>query len=155
MGGFKALFLVSGAVVAMASLAHAADLPPPPAVEPGPMMAPPDFSGWYLRGDIGFGVQTGSINPVVTPNPLIGAPANAFNSFYNSSLSTQGMFDAGIGYRTRIFSNKIPMSIQLNARDLERPGYKLQPIADFPDGTPNSYRILDPTLYILQVSFDL
>ncbi len=67
----------------------------------------------------------------------------------------QAFFDAGIGYRTKIFGNKIPMSIQLNARDLERPGYKLQPIADFPDGTPNSYRILDPTLYILQVSFDL
>lgn len=98
MGGFKALFLVGGAVVAMTSLAQAADLPPPP-LEPAPMMAPPDFSGWYLRGDVGFGVQTGNINPVINPNPLIGAPANAFNSFYNPSVSMAGEFGAGVGYQ--------------------------------------------------------
>ena len=69
MGGLRALFLTGGAVVAMGSLAQAADLPPPPAVEPAPMMAPAEFGGWYIRGDIGLGVQTGSINPVDHPEP--------------------------------------------------------------------------------------
>ncbi len=99
MGGLKALFLASGAAIAMASLAQAADLPPPPAIEPAPPMVAPEFGGWYLRGDIGIGAQTGAINPVINPNPLIGAPAGAFNSFYNSTLSAAGMFDVGIGYQ--------------------------------------------------------
>lgn len=98
MGGLKALLLVSGALVATATLAQAADLPPPP-IEPAPMMPAPEFSGWYLRGDVGFGIETGSIRPSISPDPLIGAPAGAFNTFYNSSLSTAGMFDLGIGYQ--------------------------------------------------------
>ncbi|MGO8834714.1 MAG: outer membrane protein [Roseiarcus sp.] len=99
MGGLKALFLVSSAVVAMTGLAQAADLPPPPPMEPAPMMPPPEFGGWYLRGDIGLAVQTGSINPAISPNPLIGAPADAFNSFYNPSISAGGLFDVGVGYQ--------------------------------------------------------
>ena len=71
MGGLKALFLASGAVLAATSLAQAADLlPPPPAVEPAPYV-PQEFAGWYIRGDVGVAIQTGSINPKVSPNPLI------------------------------------------------------------------------------------
>ncbi len=100
MGGLKALFLVSGAVVAMTSLAQAADLlPPPPPVEPAPIMPAPEFGGWYLRGDVGLAIETGSINPVISPNPLINAPAGAFNTFYNPSISAAGLFDAGVGYQ--------------------------------------------------------
>jgi opacity protein-like surface antigen len=99
MGGLKALFLASGAVLAATSLAQAADLlPPPPAVEPAPYV-PQEFAGWYIRGDVGVAIQTGSINPKVSPNPLIGTPSNAFNSFYNPSISTAALFDAGVGYQ--------------------------------------------------------
>ncbi len=100
MGGLKALFLVGGAVVGVTSIAHAADLlPPPPAVEAAPAMAPPEFSGWYLRGDVGMAVQMGAISPAISPNPLLGAPTDAFNSFYNSTMSAAGLFDVGVGYQ--------------------------------------------------------
>jgi opacity protein-like surface antigen len=99
MGSLKALFLVSGAVIGMTNLAQAADLlPPPPRMEPSPMSAP-DFSGWYLRGDVGMAIQTANLSPSISPNPLIGQPADAFNSFYNSSLSASGLFDVGVGYQ--------------------------------------------------------
>jgi opacity protein-like surface antigen len=100
MGSLKALFLVSGAVIAMTGLAQAADLlPPPPQMEPPAPMASADFSGWYLRGDVGAAVQTGNINLSISPNPLIGAPGDAFNSFYNPSISTSALFDIGVGYQ--------------------------------------------------------
>jgi opacity protein-like surface antigen len=100
MGSLKALFLVSGAVIAMTGLAQAADLlPPPPQMEPPAPMASADFSGWYLRGDLGVAVQTGSINPSISPNPLIGLPGDAFNSFYNPSISASALFDVGVGYQ--------------------------------------------------------
>ncbi len=99
MGGLKALFLVGGALAAMTTVSQAADLlPPAPAIEPAPPVAQ-EFSGWYLRGDVGVGVQTGNLSPSITPNPLIGAPADAFNSFYNPSLSASALFDVGVGYQ--------------------------------------------------------
>jgi opacity protein-like surface antigen len=98
MGSLKALFLVSGAVIAMTGLAQAADLlPPPPPVEPP--VASPEFGGWYLRGDVGVAIQSGSLNPSISPNPLIGAPADAFNSFYNTSMSASALVDIGVGYQ--------------------------------------------------------
>jgi opacity protein-like surface antigen len=100
MGGLKALFLISGAVLGMTSLAQAADLlPPPPPMEPAPFSGGAEFSGWYLRGDVGMAVQTGNINLAISPNPLIGAPAGAFNSFYNPTMSASGLFDVGVGYQ--------------------------------------------------------
>jgi opacity protein-like surface antigen len=99
MGSLKALFLVSGAVVGMTSLASAADLlPPPPPMEPAPIMGA-EMSGWYLRGDVGIAVQTGNVNLSISPNPLIGTPADAFNSFYNPTMSASGLFDVGVGYQ--------------------------------------------------------
>ena len=100
MGGLKALFLASGALVGMTSLVCAADLlPPAPPLEPAPLAAPAEFGGWYLRGDVGMAVQTGNINTTISPNPLVGLPADAFNSFYNTSLSASALFDVGVGYQ--------------------------------------------------------
>jgi opacity protein-like surface antigen len=54
MGSLKALFLAGAVATAATAAAQAADLPPPPPVEPIPAPAP-EFSGWYLRGDVGVG----------------------------------------------------------------------------------------------------
>ena len=99
MGALKALFLASAAVVGLASFAHAADLlPPAPQMEPPPMAAP-EFSGWYLRGDVGMAVASGNAGVGISPNPLVGLPADAYNSFYNASLSASALFDVGVGYQ--------------------------------------------------------
>ncbi len=62
--------------------------------------------------------------------------------------------DAFVGYRTRLFARKIGTTFQLNARNLGESG-RLQAVGAYPNGVPLAYRIVDPTLYILQVKFDL
>jgi opacity protein-like surface antigen len=90
--------LAGGALIALSSVAVAADLlPPAPALEPPPLAA--EFSGWYLRGDVGLGVNASTPSLAVSPNPLAGYPASATNNFYNSSISASGIFDIGFGYQ--------------------------------------------------------
>jgi hypothetical protein len=48
----------------------------------------------------------------------------------------------------------VPATFQLNVRDLTEGGH-LQPIAAYPDGTINTYRIVDPRQFILSATFDL
>ncbi|MEO6567979.1 MAG: TonB-dependent receptor [Opitutaceae bacterium] len=67
----------------------------------------------------------------------------------------QYFFDLGASYRTRLFSDKINASFQLNVRNLTENGKRLQPIGAYPDGTAHSYRIVDPRQFILQATFDL
>ncbi|MDR2673981.1 MAG: TonB-dependent receptor [Opitutaceae bacterium] len=62
--------------------------------------------------------------------------------------------DAFIGYRMRLFSGKVRMNLQLNVRNLQEGG-RLQPIGAYPDGTPHTYRIVDPRQFILQANFEL
>ncbi len=57
-------------------------------------------------------------------------------------------------YRTKIWSNKIGLTVQLNVRNVQEGG-RLQPITAYPDGTPNAYRIVDPRQFILTATFDL
>jgi opacity protein-like surface antigen len=103
MGSLRAL-LVASSVLGLATCAEAADLlPPPPALEPGIYPSGPDFSGFYLRGDVGVGISTKNIAAVDQPSPLIGTPPDAFDSFYNTSLGAQGIYDVGVGYQYNNF----------------------------------------------------
>ena len=55
MGHFKALSFASAFLLATAGAAAAADLlPPPPPAEP----VVEEFSGWYIRGDVGVGINS-------------------------------------------------------------------------------------------------
>ena len=98
---------------------------------------------WEDRGSIGnYGVQ--SLPAVITaldPSRPIYDPAHYY-------------FDAFVGYRTKLFKDKVSASFQLNARNLQEGG-RLQATAAFPDGSPSSYRIVDPRQFILQATFDL
>jgi hypothetical protein len=62
--------------------------------------------------------------------------------------------DAFIGYRTRLFADRIGTTFRLNVRNLQEGG-RLQPIGAFPDGTPHSFRIVDPRQFIFSATFDL
>src|SRR5271163_169884 len=103
MAKFKALILAAGACLALVQAAAAADLlPPAPALAPPPV----EFNGWYLRGDIGVGVNAWAPQMATSPNPLAGTnsggfaySAEAWQAFNNSSVSASGMYDVGVGYR--------------------------------------------------------
>lgn len=62
--------------------------------------------------------------------------------------------DLFASYRTKIWSDKIGLTVQANVRNLQENG-RLQPVAAFPDGTPSALRIVDPRQFILTATFDL
>ena len=98
---------------------------------------------WEDKGAIGYyGVQ--QLPAVITeldPSRPIYDKARAY-------------FDTFLAYRTRLFSNKIGTTFQLNVRNIQENG-RLQAISAYPDGTPNAYRIVDPRQFILTATFDL
>jgi hypothetical protein len=61
--------------------------------------------------------------------------------------------DLLVGYRTRLFSNKVGATFQLNVRNILEGG-RLQPVSAYPDGQTGAYRIIDPRLYIFSVTLD-
>jgi opacity protein-like surface antigen len=54
MGSLKALCIAGALAAGLTTMARAADLPPPPQLEPPAV----DFSGWYLRADVGVGAAS-------------------------------------------------------------------------------------------------
>ena len=62
--------------------------------------------------------------------------------------------DAFVGYRTRLWSDKINAKFQLNVRNIQEGG-RLLPVSAFPDGTTSVYRIVDPRQFIFSATFDL
>ncbi|MBL9211900.1 MAG: TonB-dependent receptor [Opitutaceae bacterium] len=99
---------------------------------------------WSDKGAIGFyGVQ--SLPATITalnPNRPIYSAAETY-------------VDVFMGYHMRLFSDRVRARLQLNVRNVQENGGGLQPTGAFPDGTPLSYRIVDPRQFILTASFDL
>jgi opacity protein-like surface antigen len=102
-----ALFRPSAAaamVFVSCGFAVAADLPPAPKLPP-PEPVPAEFSGWYLRGDVGIGANSAEPELQASPNFLSSGVASgelstsANEAFNNTSLSPFGMVDVGAGYR--------------------------------------------------------
>lgn len=98
---------------------------------------------WEDKGAIGYyGVQ--SLPAVITELDR-SRPVYAKANLYA---------DAFVGYRTKLFANKVGATFQLNVRNLQENG-RLQAISAFPDGSPNGYRIIDPRQFIVTATFDL
>ncbi|MCC3243725.1 outer membrane beta-barrel protein [Methylocystis sp. WRRC1] len=94
MGRSFALILAAAAVVGASASAHAADLlPPPPPIEAPP--PPVDFGGWYLRGDVGVGVNQ-LTNLRSTFDPTVVVPMPLFNQY---SIGDAAFAGAGVGYQ--------------------------------------------------------
>jgi opacity protein-like surface antigen len=95
MAKLRALVLAGIGAVA-GEWAKAADLPPAPSL---PQLSPgeAEFSGWYLRGDAGAGLNAAAPQVEVAPLPL--ATPAAIPTLSHSSLSPFGMVDVGIGYQ--------------------------------------------------------
>ena len=58
------------------------------------------------------------------------------------------------GSASPFFSDKVTANIQHNVRNVTENG-RLQAISARPDGVSTAFRIIDPRLFILSVSFDL
>ena len=76
------------------------------------------------------------------PNRPIYAPAETY-------------VDLFVSYRTKLYHDKVGATFQLNVKNVGENGGGLQATSAFLDGTPSTYRIIDPRQFILSVSFDL
>jgi opacity protein-like surface antigen len=85
--------ILAGAAALVSTTAFAADLgtPPPYQYQPPPVAAEP--SGWYLRGDVGVGVQTFSQFDLGPPS---GVPASWIIN--QKDIQDTSMVDFGVGY---------------------------------------------------------
>ena len=93
MGKLSALALAGAMSVGATYLAKAADLLPPP---PEPVYAAPvEFGGWYLRGDVGVGVnQLDMRSSTFAPGVVVDNP-----HFDEADLRTTAIVGGGVGYQ--------------------------------------------------------
>ena len=89
--------IAAGAASLLSSAAFAADMPsiasPPQYYAPPPVQ---DFGGWYLRGDIGIGVQTFSEFDFTQTNPAFVWPSNW--QIVQKDIQDTAIFGLGVGY---------------------------------------------------------
>ncbi len=102
MSGLRAILLSGAIVVGMGGIAHAADLlPPAPRIE-APVVDPdPDFSGWYIRGDVGIGLHR-ETDMRATPSPLSQGSATFVPQSYSilpAAISGSPFVGLGFGYQ--------------------------------------------------------
>jgi len=96
MVSLRTFALTTLAVAALSGAASAADLLPPPPAPEAPYVVS-ESSGWYLRGDVGVGINS---NPSAStsPDPTAGI-LGATDAFYNPTMSESGIVDFGVGYQ--------------------------------------------------------
>jgi opacity protein-like surface antigen len=83
--------IAGGGLSLLSTAAFAADMP----IMPAPAYAPPppqEFSGWYLRGDVGMTNQ--SIKSLNNPDP-----ANVLFTQTGVGFDSSPLFDLGVGYQ--------------------------------------------------------
>ncbi len=98
---------------------------------------------WEDKGAIGYyGLQT-------LPATITDLDPN--RPIYDKAHTYVDLF---VSYKTKLWSDKVVATLKLNVRNLGEHG-RLQPIGVFPDGTVNTYRIVDPQQFILTAGFDL
>ncbi len=98
---WMALALGAGLILAPVDAALAVDLPPAPILPQ--VETSGDFSGWYLRGDLGAGFAAAPALKDAGDPIALGVPGGALSpyaaaSFHGATLSPTGTVDAGVGY---------------------------------------------------------
>lgn len=97
MGSLKALAFSTALALVAPGSAFAADLlPPPPPVEAPPAVEmAAEFSGWYLRGDIGAGVNRNQkVSSTFAPGFVV--PGLQYD---RSHIHAHGIIGVGVGYQ--------------------------------------------------------
>lgn len=102
---------------------------------------------WEDRGSIGYyGTGYTPANPTAIITTL-----DANRPVWDESHT---YLDAFVTYKTKLFSDKVGMTLQLNVRNVMEEG-RLQPVAAEGDGRISAYRIVDPRQFILTATFSL
>jgi hypothetical protein len=100
---------------------------------------------WASKSAIGY---LGS-----APDPVTGviSTLDKTKPFFDKPV---GHLDFNASYRTKLFSNRIGTTFQLNVKDVTENGH-LQGYSVNPDGRYWAYRIIDPRQFIFTATFDL
>jgi hypothetical protein len=69
--------------------------------------------------------------------------------------SAETYVDLFVSYKTKLYHDKVRATFQLNVKNVQDNGGRLQKTAAFFDGRTSTYRIVDPRQFILTASFDL
>jgi opacity protein-like surface antigen len=96
MSGVRILAL-AGAAATMSTVALAADFPPALPTQPAYQSAPASDSGWYLRGDVGVGVQRFASFDHFQTNPGFVWPASW--TIVQKETDDTTFVDFGVGYQ--------------------------------------------------------
>ena len=107
---------------------------------------------WASKGAIGFYGKgyTPGMDLTLAANRIL--QLDPTRPIYSSDEANVDVF---VTYRTKLFSDKIRANFQLNVRNVQEDGGRLQKTAAFFDGKASTYRIVDPRQFILTASFDL
>ena len=98
MGSSKALLLAAIVALGSAASVSAADLLPPPPM-PVAVPAPLDTSGWYIRADVGVGLnQNSSLRQTLQPTNALGGASPATVRVF-SSIGDSTIIGGGVGYQ--------------------------------------------------------
>lgn len=69
--------------------------------------------------------------------------------------SAEVFVDLMLSYRTKLFRDRVNASFQLNVKNVQESGTRLQKTSAFFDGRASTYRIIDPRQFILSASFEM
>ena len=107
---------------------------------------------WSDQGSIGFyGLGYDPAKDLTLPaNRILQLDPN--RPIYSPSETYVDLF---VSYRTKLFGDRIRANFQLNVKNVQESGGRLQATGAFFDGRASTYRIVDPRQFILSASFDL
>ena len=107
---------------------------------------------WSSKGSIGFyGLGYDPSKDLTLPqNKILQLDPN--RPIY---APEQTFVDLFASYSTRLYNDKIRATFQLNVKNVTENGGRLEATSAFFDGTPSTYRIVDPRQFILSAAFDL
>jgi opacity protein-like surface antigen len=150
MRALKTFALAGGLIIGAASLASAADLPPPPpAYPPAPLRGTVD-AGIYLRGDVGVGLM-GDVRGSISPLPATVATI----TYDDGSFGHVGFAGVGLGYQFNSwFRFDVTGELRTSARLKFRDSYTTS--VPPPDSGVNSYTgSLSTALFLANAYIDL
>jgi hypothetical protein len=107
---------------------------------------------WASKGAIGFYGQgyTPGMDLTLAANKIL--QLDPTRPIYSSPDANVDVF---ITYRMKLFADKVRANFQLNVKNVQEDGGRLQKTGAFFDGRASTYRIVDPRQFILSASFDL